>query len=70
MDSIKIGDPVKGETVNCPLFKKDIAYGLCWDIANVGNDSLMLPPDKIPPCGWDAAHQICDKCPVYLDMGK
>lgn len=49
----------------CPIFGKEIANGLCWEISNIGDDTLPLPPDEIPPCGWDEAHKICDKCPWY-----
>ena len=54
--------------VYCKLFNKKIDEGLCWDISNIGNDSLMLPPDEIPPCGWDASYEVCKKCPVYITM--
>jgi hypothetical protein len=53
--------------VFCPIFNHEIADGLCWDISNIGNDSLMLPPEKTPPCGWDEAHEICLKCQHYAD---
>lgn len=62
--------PIPDPLVFCPIFNHKIAGGLCWDISNIGNDSLMLPPEKIPPCGWEAAHKICDQCPVYKEMGQ
>ena len=55
--------------VYCKLFNEKIDEGLCWDISNVGNDSLMLPPDIVPSCGWDAAYEVCKKCPVYITLG-
>ena len=61
--------PIPDPQVFCPIFGRKIADGLCWDISNIGNDSLMLPLEKIPPCGWEKAHQICDECPVYQEMG-
>lgn len=55
--------------VYCKLFQKKIDEGLCWDISNVGNDSLMLSHEDMPPCGWDAAYEVCKKCPVYITLG-
>ena len=52
----------------CRIFNQEIDPGLCWEISNIGNDSLQLPQNLMPPCGWDEAHKICDKCPVYLEM--
>ena len=60
----RIPDPM----VYCPIFGKDISYGLCWEISNIGDDSLDLPADKRPPCGWEAAYEVCKKCPVYLSL--
>ncbi len=59
--------PIPDPMVFCPIFNHEIADGLCWDISNIGNDSLMLPPEKTPPCGWDEAHEICLKCQHYAD---
>lgn len=62
--------PISDPQVFCPIFNHKIADGLCWDISNIGNDSLMLPPEETPPCSWEKAHQICLKCPVYEEMGQ
>lgn len=59
--------PIPDPMVFCPIFNHEIADGLCWDISNIGNDSLMLPPEKTPPCGWDEAYKSCLKCPHYAD---
>ena len=56
--------------VFCPIFRKEIPDGQCWEIANVGNDSLSLPPDEVPPCGWDEAYRICQDCPEFLSMSR
>lgn len=56
--------------VFCPIVDHGIADGLCWEIANIGNDSLNLPPEKTPPCGWDEARQRCLNCSVYEEMGQ
>ena len=63
-------EPIPDPMVKCPLFGKEIADGLCWDISNIGNDSLKLPANEVPPCGWAEAHKVCAKCPQYLEMGK
>ena len=62
--------PIPDPLVFCPIFNHKIADGLCWDISNIGNDSLMLPPEKTPPCGWEKAHKICLSCHVYKEMGE
>lgn len=53
------------EQVFCPIWNKKISAGLCFDISNIGNDSLNLPSKLRPPCGWQKAHDICDKCENY-----
>lgn len=54
----------------CPIFNREIPDGLCWEIANIGNDSLRLPPDETPPCGWDEARGHCNRCPEYAAMSE
>ena len=49
----------------CPIFDKEIDEGLCWDISNIGNDSLCLSADERPPCGWEEAYKICKACQHY-----
>lgn len=56
------------DIVFCKLFNREIDYGLCWDISNIGNDSLKLSPEEAPSCGWNKAHEICDNCPIYLSL--
>lgn len=56
--------------VFCPIFDREIPDGLCWEIANIGNDSLKLPPDETPPCGWDEARRYCNSCPEYAAMSE
>lgn len=63
-------ESTKDTMVNCPLFNKKISEGLCWDISNVGNDSLKLSPEDMPPCSWDAAYEVCKKCPEYIAMSE
>lgn len=51
----------------CPIFGKVIDAGLCWEISNIGDDSLQLAENETPPCGWTAAHAVCAQCPRYQD---
>lgn len=53
----------------CPIFNRKIDEGLCWEVSNIGDDSLGLHGDEYPPCGWAEAHKICDKCQHYADWG-
>lgn len=61
---------VPDRMVYCPIFKKKIPDGLCWEIANIGNDSIVVHPEERPPCGWEAASEICDSCPEGLAMDE
>ena len=53
--------------VDCPIFHREISEWLCWEISNIGDDSLKLPPHEVPPCGWDEAYRICQGCPHYAE---
>lgn len=64
----KLSNSVADTMIYCPLFEKEIAEGLCYEISNIGNDSLNLPKELTPPCGWKEANKICNKCPVYNEM--
>ncbi len=66
MDNQKAPDTM----VYCPIYGRDIPEGLCWDVANIGDNSLMLPANEKPLCGWDEAYRICKTCPEYDDMGR
>ena len=51
----------------CPVYGHEIDESLCWEISNIGNNSLKLSEKETPPCGWDDAHRMCDKCPHDSD---
>jgi len=55
----------KDDYWHCPIYGCDINEWLCWEVSNVGNDSLHLKDDESPPCGWDEANKICAKCKHY-----
>ena len=63
-------EAVPDSMVYCPIYRHDISDGLCWDVANIGTDELMLSDDEKPPCSWDEAHKVCQTCPEYEDMGR
>lgn len=66
----RINDDVKLEEWFCPIYNRKIDCGLCFDVSNIGNDSLCLTGDDKPPCSWDNAHKICLDCHVYKEMGE
>ena len=65
-----ISTDVKLEEWFCPIYNRKIDRGLCFDVSNIGNDSLCLTGDDKPPCSWDKAHKICLGCHVYKEMGE
>lgn len=54
--------------VSCPIFDKEIPSGLCWEICNIGNDSVILPSELKLPYSWKEANKTCNKCPVCIEM--
>ena len=62
-----ISNTIKLEKWFCPIYNREIDSGLCFEISNIGNDSLCLKGNDKPPCGWDKAHEACFKCQHYAD---
>lgn len=58
---------VPDEMVACPLLKRKIADGYCWELCNIGTDEILLYGDKIED--WDEAKRICDKCGYWANDG-
>lgn len=56
---------LKSEKVYCPLLKKEIDEGYCWELCNIGTDEVLLEGDKV--LDWDEALKICRKCGRYYD---
>lgn len=56
---------LKSEKVYCPLLKKEIDEGYCWELCNIGTDEILLEGDKV--LDWDEALKICRKCGRYYD---
>lgn len=57
--------PVISEKVYCPLLKKMVEEGYCWELRNIGTDDILLDGDSVPD--WDEALRICKKCGRYED---
>lgn len=57
MDSI-------GMKVYCPLMKREIEVGYCWELCNIGTDEILLRGDTVKD--WDEAQRICrDECGIF-----
>lgn len=50
----------KSEKVKYPLLDKEIEWGYCWELCNIGTDEILLEGDKVPD--WDEALKTCKKC--------
>lgn len=55
----------KSEKVKYPLLDKEIEWGYCWELCNIGTDEILLEGDKVPD--WDEALKTCKKCGRYHD---
>lgn len=49
--------------IYCPLLKKDIEDGYCWELCNIATDEILLAEDKITD--WDAAQAVCKECGLF-----
>ena len=49
----------------CPILKRYIDWGYCWEICNIGTDEVLSYGDKVDD--WDEAQRICKKCGRYED---
>ncbi|WP_143403015.1 hypothetical protein [Gemmiger sp. An120] len=65
MDSNSSKDPVFREWY-CPIYKRKIDEGLCFEIANIGCD-LPFPLEDKPPCDSEEALKYCKNCPHYAE---
>ena len=53
------------ERVLCPLLNKEIDWGYCWELCNIGTDDILLDGDAVTD--WDAAQEICRRCGRYAE---
>lgn len=51
--------------IYCPLLKKDIEVGYCWELCNIATDDILLAGDTVKD--WDAAQKTCDECGQFKD---
>lgn len=58
---------IKSNKIYCPLLKKKIDDGYCWELCNIATDEILLNGDKVDD--WDEAQKICDKCGLFNDKG-
>lgn len=49
----------------CPLLKRKIDWGYCWELCNIGTDEILLEGDNVKD--WNEAQNICKKCGRYED---
>lgn len=46
--------------IYCPLVKREIEVGYCWELCNIASDDILLDGDTVTD--WDAAQKTCDEC--------
>lgn len=51
--------------IYCPILKREIEDGYCWELCNIGTDDILLEGDKVPD--WDEALEVCKKCGRYYE---
>lgn len=51
--------------VSCPLMKRDIEVGYCWELCNIASDDILIDGDTIE--SWETAQKICDECGQFND---
>ena len=63
----RTSETAKLEKWFCPVYNHKIDSGLCFEVSNIGDDTLCLKGNDKPPCNWAEAHKICLDCPRYVD---
>lgn len=46
--------------IYCPLMKREIEVGYCWELCNIASDDILLDGDTVTD--WYAAQKTCDEC--------
>lgn len=55
---------VTSNQIFCPLLKRKIEVGYCWELCNIAEDDILLPGDAISD--WDEAQRICaEECGIF-----
>ena len=63
----RTNDTAKPEEWFCPIYNRKIDCGLCFEVSNIGDDTLCLMGDDKQPCNWAEAHKTCLNCPRNAD---
>lgn len=53
------------EKLYCPLMKREIECGYCWELCNIATDDILIDGDTVE--NWNAAQKICDKCGQFAE---
>ena len=55
---------VTSNKIYCPLLKREIEVGYCWELCNIGEDEILLDGDVIKD--WNEAQRICtEECGIF-----
>lgn len=50
--------------IYCPLLKRKIETGYCWELCNIATDEILLHGDVIKD--WNEAQRICkEECGIF-----
>ena len=49
--------------IYCPLLKRKIETGYCWELCNIATDEILLYGDRIEH--WEESWKQCDQCGVW-----
>ncbi len=53
----------ENDNVFCPLLNREIEWGYCWELCNIGTDDILLEGDVVKD--WNDAQKTCQKCGRY-----
>lgn len=53
--------------VNCPLLKRKISEGYCFELCNMATDDILLQEDKGKVTDWNKAQKTCEECGRYKE---
>jgi hypothetical protein len=55
------------DNIECPLIKRRISEGYCFELCNIATDEILLKEDKGRLINWKEAQRICKECGRYED---
>lgn len=53
------------DIIYCPLLKREISEGYCFDLCNIATDDILLEEDKGKITDWVKAQKVCKECGRY-----